>query len=362
MLPLLVLFTGCGDDDGTNPPPPSNSWSVLGSGFNHAVRALTLYKGELIAGGIFSSAGDTTVDGIARWDGTAWHPLGQGTDLSGLDAAVLALLVYGDDLIAAGSFTKAGDAPAANVARWDGSAWHPLGAGVDASVLTMTTYLGSIAVGGMFTMAGDVEAGGLALWDGTAWSPIDSDVPESDHPVMVTALTIDGVALIAGGDFRSGAGISEGVVERWDGGQWTRLGDAANGAIAALTVWNGRLIAGGTFTKIGSTTVNGLASWDGTVWQPVGSGVSVNLEGFPYPGVAVLGVFEGDLMVGGFFRKAGDIWANCIARWDGSAWQATGGTDLPVLALTVLDDGLIVGGGFTWAGGIFVDRIARWGP
>ena len=42
--------------------------------------ALTELSGELIAGGDFSSAGGVAANHIARWDGTAWSPLGTGTD------------------------------------------------------------------------------------------------------------------------------------------------------------------------------------------------------------------------------------------------------------------------------------------
>jgi trimeric autotransporter adhesin len=53
---------------------------------------------------------------IARWDGSAWHPMG-----AGFDQFVASLFVYAGDLIAAGSFTTAGGVAANGVARWDGS-------------------------------------------------------------------------------------------------------------------------------------------------------------------------------------------------------------------------------------------------
>ena len=44
---------------------------------NH-VYALTVYNGNLIAGGYFTTAGGTSANYIASWDGTAWSPLGSG--------------------------------------------------------------------------------------------------------------------------------------------------------------------------------------------------------------------------------------------------------------------------------------------
>ena len=131
--------------------------------------------------------------------------------------------------------------------------------------------------------------------------------------------------------------------------------------ILALAVWNDRIVAGGWFAHADGADARGIAQWDGAAWQSIGSGVSVGLEGHPAVGVICLLPFGTDLMAGGSFSKAGGNWANCIARWDGSSWNAIGGTDLDVITLAAWDDALILGGGFTWAGGITAHRIARWG-
>ncbi len=75
---LLLLLTSCGSDGGTKPPPVTPGWSTFGSGFLQPVRALAPFRGNLIAGGSFSQAGDSTVGGIARWDGTTWRPMAAG--------------------------------------------------------------------------------------------------------------------------------------------------------------------------------------------------------------------------------------------------------------------------------------------
>ena len=111
-------------------------------GCNDRVCALTVYDGDLIAGGFFTEAGDVPVARIARWDGHTWQPLGQGvagereyTDTTGgsiiFPPHVLALTVYAGDLIAAGSFSEAGGQTAHSIARWDGAAWQPLGGGME---------------------------------------------------------------------------------------------------------------------------------------------------------------------------------------------------------------------------------------
>ncbi|MCA8975922.1 MAG: hypothetical protein KDC98_14465, partial [Planctomycetes bacterium] len=116
----------------------TGTWSAMGDGFSDGgypeMEAFaTLPNGDLVAGGDFTRSGSTVVNGIARWDGTAWQPLG-----SGMNGPVFSLAVTpARDLIAGGAFTLAGGVAANNIARWDGTAWHPLGAGVNSSVTAL---------------------------------------------------------------------------------------------------------------------------------------------------------------------------------------------------------------------------------
>src|SRR4030042_1120596 len=47
-------------------------------GLNSPAYALTVYNGDLIAGGYFTKAGGVDVNRIARWGGSSWQPLGRG--------------------------------------------------------------------------------------------------------------------------------------------------------------------------------------------------------------------------------------------------------------------------------------------
>ena len=89
------------------------------------VYALTVYDGELIAGGSFTAAGGARCNNIARWDGDSWRPLGSSFSWAGPNTWVNALTVYNGDLIAGGNFWFAGE----YIARWDGSVWLANGDG-----------------------------------------------------------------------------------------------------------------------------------------------------------------------------------------------------------------------------------------
>ena len=54
-----------------------------------------------------------------------------------------------------------------HIARWDGTAWHPLGSGMNGFVDALAFGPdGSLYAGGKFTTAGGVTANGIARWDG----------------------------------------------------------------------------------------------------------------------------------------------------------------------------------------------------
>jgi hypothetical protein len=77
------------------------------------VYVLTVYNGELIAGGCFLTASGVSVKYITMWNGTSWLPLG-----TGMNNSVRALTVHKGELIAGGDFTTAGDQVSAYWARW----------------------------------------------------------------------------------------------------------------------------------------------------------------------------------------------------------------------------------------------------
>ena len=345
-----------------------SDWQPLGSGMAGGdyryVAALTVYNGELIAGGYFTTAGDVTCNNIARWDGSVWQPLGSGTaggwpQSSGV---VLAVTAYNAELIAGGDFYTAGGVSCSSIARWDGSAWQPLGTGMSgfpslppgpAVVGALTIYNGNLVAAGSIWAAGGVECNNIARWDGSAWQPLGSG--RDDAP---RALTVYNGELIAGSYVTTGGGAPCEAIARWNGSTWQTLGLGMNGYVRALTVYNGELIAGGSFTAAGGWTCNYIARWDGSAWQPLGSGMSGGGED---TGVYALAVYNGELIAGGYFTTVGGVPCSNIARWNGSEWQPLGsGVNSVVAALTVSNAELIAGGLFTTAGGVTCNYIARW--
>jgi hypothetical protein len=78
------------------------------------VSALAVSGSDLYAGGLFTTAGGSAANYIAKWNGSRWMALGSGMNYQGY---VSALAVSGSDLYAGGYFTTAGGKVSAYVAR-----------------------------------------------------------------------------------------------------------------------------------------------------------------------------------------------------------------------------------------------------
>jgi hypothetical protein len=104
---------------------------------------------------------------IARFDGTTWHPLG-----TGINGQVRALCVFDPDgpgphpdlLIAGGNFSVAGGQQAWYIAAWDGQSWSPLGPGTSKRVNDLEVWGDKLAVAGWFLEAGGYANPYVARW------------------------------------------------------------------------------------------------------------------------------------------------------------------------------------------------------
>jgi trimeric autotransporter adhesin len=340
-------------------------------------------NGDLILGGWINSGSGVVLNHIARWDGTAFSPLGSGMVSTQpvywtTEVRRIAMLPNGD-IVAGGVFTKAGAVNARNIARWDGAAWSPLGSGLtgfmqgttDASRLLGLAVLanGDVVAGGYFTTAGGVSAKNIARWNGTVWSEIGSGVTSTDgfSPFVSAFLELPNGDLVVGGHFTAAGGVGAKHIARWDGATWTALGSGLAGGLAGVPIAvyqfvrmpNGDLVACGDFTVAGGVTVNRIARWDGAAWSSMGSGMDNDvyaLELLP----------NGDLLAGGAFTTAGGVSARGIARWNGTSWSAfgaglTGTQAVGASCFARMQGGeLIVGGNFNFASSTPCVDFARW--
>ncbi|HHY87039.1 MAG TPA: hypothetical protein GYA07_16120 [Verrucomicrobia bacterium] len=106
---------------------------------NGKVRAFAASSTGMFIGGTFDSvggvpgtAGSLSVSNIAHWNGRGWQAVGAGLSepLSGISVSVNAIVVQGTNVYVGGNFRRAGGILVNGIARWDGQNWHPLGTGI----------------------------------------------------------------------------------------------------------------------------------------------------------------------------------------------------------------------------------------
>jgi PKD domain len=279
-------------------------------------------------------AGDASATGLGGWDHLGTGATSGGSALNGRVDALIAVPHFGtipDSIYAGGVFTSAGgNTSAVSIARWDGTAWHSIGAppistatgaGVDAIAVDVAT--GKVYVGGNFTNAGgNPNADFLAVWDGASWKPFCA--PITAH---VNALKIVQRTLYIGGDFADGAGrVSADKLVRCNldtGTSSSTVADAPheiNGAVYALTADSaGRLYAAGSFNTIdGIPSADHVAMFDGSTWHAMQAGaVDKITRSIASDGTNVyIGSDSVDI--------AGIAKADHVAKWNGSVWSALG--------------------------------------
>ncbi len=318
-------------------------WNPVTS-LNHNVHSLSVYNGDLIAGGAFSHEYGGSLDllRIARWDGADWRPLGPG-----FNDYVNALTEYNGDLIAGGNFTNAGGTTVNHIARWDGSEWQPLGSGPNDVVYALTVYNGNLIVGGLFTNAGGVSSERIARWDGSEWYEMTSSCNG-----RVLALEVYRDTLIVGGRFTTINGTTVNYIARWDGSDWYPMGTGASWDVHALEVYNDCIYAAGKFASMNGESVNRIAKWDGSQWYPVGLGfndpvsslTTFNMGSYGEV-LAAGGLFGGYDDPDHFIRAAWLDTANGEEHWRPFDTISSGPND-DVRAMIEHDGDLIMGGLF----------------
>jgi trimeric autotransporter adhesin len=366
--------------------PDEEKWESFGGvsfGCNGDVQAIAISTSGLVYfGGEFSACGDVAANNIAAYDPVTqeFHSLGKGSQ-NGVNRAVWALAVMGEDVYAGGEFWLAGGEQANYLARWDGSAWHTIGSGSDNGVTTpgwfaivkvLATSGSDLYVGGQFSRAGEIDANSVARWDGEQWHALGS-TGSNGLNARVNAMVLSGDDVYVGGWFTEAGDIQANRVARWDGSSWHSLGNGEHNGVSAsvssMAISGNQVYVGGSFTQAGETLVSRVARWDGSDWHGLGSGAENGVQGGLNTSVDALAVWGEDIYIGGDFTEAGGAPAHSLARWDGSNWHSlggggqvgVGGVRFPeALVLAATGGSLFIGGKFTEAGGQPASRMARW--
>lgn len=302
---------------------------------------------KLYIAGTFTRIEGVPAHSIARYDGDAWQPLGEG--LTGGAASVKAIELWdsgtGLELYVAGSFETAGGAPASHLAKFDGTDWFAVGAGVDLASTSDVAEVRALAlfdfgdgpelvVGGKFDSAGGFPATHVARFDGANFTPLGSGFAGSQGVWCLEAADLgSGFELYAGGQVLV---ESDRNVQRWVGPDWIPLAGGPGGFggplvrdLLAFDDGSGAaLYAGGSFSQLNGTGPAGdIARWDGSAWTAMGQPTAGDS---PLLGVHTLATFDigfgPRLLVGGRLGMLDGVFVDSVQAWDGSGWAVAGNT------------------------------------
>lgn len=339
----------------------AGDWVELASGVSGEARVFAQTGGSLIVGGNFSAAGALQANHIAAWDGAQWAPLGQG-----FNGPVNALIVFNNEIIAAGEFTHALDAPSTpllRIARWDGTSWLPLGAGFNGPVHALEAHDGLLYAGGGFTESGALQCQRIAVFNpGTGWQPVgafNADVyalRSAPKDFNQYTLWVGGAfTTLDGHPFRGLAALSPfGWYEPY----------AVPGVVHALEFQSTvddffqetpRVIFAGDFADA-SLGINNIAAFESGDLVPLNNGLQGPVHTLYAHGEGALSV----LVAGGDFLATATQPASRVARLDGRVWTPIKeGVNGPVRAIATFGDDVVAAGAFTVAGVRPASGLAR---
>ena len=348
-----------------------SNWSGFGPGFSWGsgpIGAAVATRGQdVYVGGIFiTNISGVPVRNLGKWNGSTWSEVG-----GGVDELVYRMLFKGNDLYVSGIFSRVGALDATNIARWDGTNWHALGSGLFGATngfpapIASTMALdanGHLIVGGNFRYAGGVEVNNIARWDGSQWHALGNGVFNGGPSLSVNAVAVLSNNVYVAGVFRSASGVNATNIARWDGAQWHAMGGGPSGTNTSLAIVGTTLYTAGNFTNIGGVAARHVARWNGSAWEPLAPGTAGEI----LTTVACLGTDGTNLYAGGTFIQAGNAGTLAVAKWDGAQWSALAGPKSQGVWLspgTVAANGndvYIGGSGLRIAGGLKPNRVAHW--
>lgn len=278
----------------------SGKWAKLKEGINGTVRSVISVGGDVYATGTFATIDGQPVNHLARWSraSNTWAAVGT----SPLTTSGFALAADEQNIYLGGNN---------GAFVWSGSAWSPLGGNLNGAVRTIVVQGDKIYVGGSFSKAGNVNASNIAVWDkGTQqWSPLGSGAGGA-----VNGMAFNGGDLYIGGQFNDAGGAPCRNVAVWRASTqtWAELGEGITGPINAVAVQNGSVFFGGSFYDVEGRVMDNIARWSGDRWYDVYNGV---LSDGRTTSVNALLVLGDDLYVGGTFIRTGGVSAYYIGRW-----------------------------------------------
>lgn len=342
---------------------------LAGSDYIGTPYTLSIERGKLYLGGLLR-VGSAGADNVAEWDGKKWNNFSNIRSPGPFHVPEM-LRSHGTDLYVGGSLVFcAGNKPANGLARWNGSEWDPLGGGFSlASTMSgfpdvedMAFHDLDVYAGGRFDSAQGAAMGNIARWDGKSWHALGQG-----FPARVRSVVFAGDVLVAGGDTAAKAvpasPLDGQCVGQWDGSSWKKMGEGLRGRVDNLAYYRGGICALGNLRGTGDSASAPLRYLNAGIWQPANDPGHVLLN---IDSVIDAVTFRDTLFFIGFAHKS---YQSALYHWDGNRVGkkgdltgdalATDGINLYMSAFFPNDPNYDRGHVFRYAGGDWIPLLSE---
>lgn len=224
----------------------NGSWEPVGGIFDESswssTKKLITFDSILVSGGRFSSIGGVPINNVAAWDGNSWNPMGDG-----LNDVVLHFGIHQNRLFATGQFTASGsDTTVKRIAKWTGQNWECFDSSVVFnSASTLKSYQGDLLIGNVWDTIGGIEMNGIARWDGTNYTSMGDTIFKGVGEFW----EFNGELYIGANLVGSNPWITDRAVMKWNGIGWDQVGSQFNQTVICLEDYDNMLFCGGQYSN-----------------------------------------------------------------------------------------------------------------
>jgi hypothetical protein len=351
----------------------AQEWAPLEEGFTGPPSELfnDTDTSLIVMGGFSGTANGMFADGIVRWNGESYSTLTGAPAGESWSNSASNMVRYLGDLYfhcggGIGQLYVEGFPVTRGLCKYDGDeVTNPITQAYNGAYNPLTIYRGQIALGSYRMEQGQAM---VYFWDGNELDSISATGFQATHlgAFFASDMLEHDDKLIFGGNLHFAKGGVHEIVswcpeEGFDDMNHGVRGFAAH--VQALEVYNGELIVCGYFFSAEGNPTDFIMRWDGENFLPMGI-IGANNR------VDALMAYGGYLYAGGHFTQMDAI--DCrIARWNGESWEAfntsnsatPGGFNGGIRDFEIFQGELHICGGFDVIDEVEVNGVAKYtGP
>lgn len=318
---------------------------------------------SIYVGGYCHRIGNDTIVGIGRFRNGQWYRMGNGVDWlrsfpwdpNTIPNPVRSIIKYKDTIYITGSFSHTDGKPLNGIAKWNGTEWKPIGSGLkdkynlSGGGTKFKIFNNELYIVGAFDSIAGVAANSLAKYNGVTWQAVHN-LPVYDptgNQNLLEDLEMYNSELYVTGVMYNNTTVFSTV--KWNGTSWVNPGFNAYGASTmGLFVFKNELYIIGSWSQFSNPNNIGncIAKYNGVSWQAVGGGM------FVYPfylaNVKSYAINNNYLFLGGGFNVCNyNRTIRNIVRHDGVNWCSVDTTYHPsyiIESMDFINDTLYIGG------------------